>query len=456
MQSLSSSNADAAAPAGRVVTRFAPSPTGHVHIGNIRVAIYNWLFARHHGGLFRLRIEDTDRERSTEEAVGTLFKALEWLGLDYDGEPVFQSQRLAAHREAAEQLLRSGAAYWSEKGDAARGRALVFRMPGHAIEFDDLVHGKLRKEAEDMREFVIMRSDGTPVFHLANVVDDIYMGITHVIRGDDHIENTFRHIAIYRALGAAPPHFAHLPMIVNQEGRPYSKRDGAAYVGEFRQQGFLPQALFNYLALLGWSPGHDREIMTREEMVQLFDLDRVRASASQMDLQKLIWMNGEYIRALPDKEYLKHFREAVMQAGWLSESVDEDYLQRVAALLKERIKYFKQVEDQAVYFFRDDYPWDMKAVEKRCKVADARQRLTECRSLFSGLDRFDAPLLESEVRRMAEQKKIKPAVYIHLLRVAVSGTDRGPGLFEMLEVLGRQRVLSRIDRALRELPLDGM
>jgi len=436
----------------RVVTRFAPSPTGHVHIGNIRVAIYNWLYARHWGGEFRLRIEDTDRARSTPEAVRTLLEAMEWLGLDYDGEPVFQSQRRQAHLEAAQRLLESGAAYREDKGAAGRGEAVIFRMPHQAVEFRDLVHGTLRKEAEDLKDFVIVRSDGSPVFHLANVVDDLAMGITHVIRGDDHIENTFRHVALYRALGAEPPQFAHLPMIVNEQGRPYSKRDGAAYVGEFRRQGFLPEALFNYLALLGWSPGDDREIMSREEMVKCFDLDRVRPSASRMDLQKLIWMNGEYIRSLPEEDYLAHFRRAVQEAGWRTD--DEDYVRRVAALLRERIKYFRQVAEQAVYFFRDDYPWDEKAVRKRCRVAEARRRLEECRELLSGADSFTAPVLEELVRKAAAERGLKPAVYIHLLRVAVSGTDRGPGLFELLEVLGRDRVMRRLARALRELPLD--
>ncbi|MBR0056230.1 MAG: glutamate--tRNA ligase, partial [Kiritimatiellae bacterium] len=255
-------------------TRFAPSPTGNVHIGNIRAAIYNWLFARHEGGQFLLRIEDTDLERSTPAATQTVLDSMAWLGLDYDGEVLYQSTQRAHHLELAEQLLRSGHAYKEDKGGTGKGECVIFRMPGTDIGYHDLVKGDLLKKAEDLRDFVIVRSDGSPVFHLGNVADDITMGVTHVIRGDDHVENTFKHIALYRALGAPVPQLAHLPMIVNAQGKPYSKRDGAAYVGEFRERGFLPEALFNSLALLGWSPGDDREVMTRDEMVAAFTLDR--------------------------------------------------------------------------------------------------------------------------------------------------------------------------------------
>ncbi|RKX30409.1 MAG: glutamate--tRNA ligase [Verrucomicrobia bacterium] len=452
MQTISPGSGDGRSP---VVTRFAPSPTGQVHIGNIRVAIYNWLFARHHGGRFLLRIEDTDRARSTDEAVRALLEAMEWLGLDYDGEPVFQSRRREAHLEAADRLLAAGAAYRTRKGEGA-GEVIVFRMPPENMEFEDLVRGRLKKAADDLQDFVIVRSDGTPVFHLANVVDDIDMGVTHVIRGDDHIENTFRHLALYRALGAEPPFFAHLPMIVNDQGKPYSKRDGAAYVGEFRRQGYLPEAVFNYLVLLGWSPGDDREILSRDELIRLFDLDRVRPSASRMDLQKLMWMNGEYIRALPEEDYQRRFRQALEEAGLLSGAEDEQYVQRVGELLRARLRYFGQVKEMAVYFFREDYAWDMRAVEKRFRVENARDRLRECGELMAQVDPFVAADIEREVRAAAERRGLKAAVYIHLLRVAVSGTDRGPGLFEMLELLGRDRVLARIQRALRELPFSDL
>ena len=244
-------------------TRFAPSPTGNVHIGNIRAAIYNWLFSRHATEEIILHIEDTDQERSKPAALRTVLESLEWLGLDCDGEPLYQSTQRAHHLEVADRLLAQGAAYKEDKGGTGKGECVSFKMPGTDISFRDAVKGGLTKKAEDLKDFVIVRYDGSPVFHLGNVVDDITMGITHVIRGDDHVENTYKHLAWYAAIGAPPPVFAHLPMIVNAQGKPYSKRDGAAYVGEFREKGFLPEALFNSLALLGWSPGDDREVMTR-------------------------------------------------------------------------------------------------------------------------------------------------------------------------------------------------
>ena len=253
-----------------VRVRFAPSPTGQVHIGNIRAAIFNWLFARHEAGKFLLRIEDTDRERSTPEAVKTILDSMEWLGLDFDEEPMYQSTRKDAHLAAAETLLEKGLAYKEDKGGTGQGECVVFKMPDETMVFHDEIKGDLQKEAGDMQDLVIVRSNGSPVFHLANVVDDIEMKITHIVRGDDHIENTYRHIALFRAFGAEPPKYAHLPMITNQQGKPYSKRDGDAFVGEFKEKGFLSQALFNYLTLLGWSPGDDKEKMDRDEIIKLF------------------------------------------------------------------------------------------------------------------------------------------------------------------------------------------
>ena len=260
-----------------VRVRFAPSPTGNVHIGNIRAAVFNWLFARHEGGKFLLRVEDTDLERSTPEAIKTLLECMEWLKLDYDEPAVYQSANTVRHLAVASELEAKGFAYRDNKG--GEGECLVFRMPKEGtLRFHDLVKGDLKKKAEDTQDFVIVRSDGTPVFHLANVVDDADMGITHVIRGDDHVENTFKHIEMFKAMDVVPPAYAHLPMIVNNQGKPYSKRDGAAFVGEFREQGFLPDALFNFLVLLGWAPGDDREIMTREELIEAFSLDHCKSS----------------------------------------------------------------------------------------------------------------------------------------------------------------------------------
>ncbi len=431
-----------------VRTRFAPSPTGPVHIGNIRTAIYNWLYARHTGGQFLLRLEDTDRERSTPEAVQNVLNALDWLGLSHEEEPLYQSQRREAHLEAAERLLSSGAAYKEDKGGRGQGEAVLFRMPGEDMSFQDIIRGSLRKASKDLPDFVIVRSDGSPVFHLANVVDDIHMTVTHIIRGDDHIENTFRHIALYRALGAEPPRFAHLPMIVNEQGKPYSKRDGAAFVGEFREQGFLPDALFNYLVLLGWSPGDDREVLTRDDMIECFELSRVQSAAARMDVRKLLWMNGEYLRRLPPETVAAECRAVLEARGLWSDSTPDTYYRRVIELMHERLKVFTDIADSGSYFFTEDYPVDEKAARKRLQKEGAAEKLKAIRDRFAALDDFSADALESALRATADAFGVGAGEFIHPVRVAVSGLPGGPGLFEMLELLGKERVLRRIDRAL--------
>ncbi|NLG34898.1 MAG: glutamate--tRNA ligase [Lentisphaerae bacterium] len=429
-------------------TRFAPSPTGNVHIGNIRAAIYNWLFSRHEGGEFLLRIEDTDLERSTPEAVQTVRDALEWLGLDVDGEPLFQSTQRTRHLEVAEQLLAKGAAYKEDKGGTGRGECVIFRMPGTDIAFHDEVKGDLSKKAEDLKDFVIVRSDGSPVFHLGNVVDDITMGITHVIRGDDHVENTFKHVAMYRALGAPVPKFAHLPMIVNAQGKPYSKRDGAAYVGEFQEKGFLPEALFNSLALLGWSPGDDREVMTREEMVSAFSLDRVRSAPSQLDMTKLLWMNGEHLKRRGPDEIAAGCRAAMEGRGQWRADIDPAYFRAVVACMGERIKLFGDLGDQAGFFFDEAFPYDEKSVRKRLLKEGALDVLREEREVLEELEPFTTESTDAALHALAEKRGRGMGDLVHPLRVAVSGTGVGPGLFDMLAVMGRDRVLRRIRRTL--------
>jgi glutamyl-tRNA synthetase len=431
----------------QVRTRFAPSPTGQVHIGNIRAAIYNWLFARHEGGQFLLRIEDTDRERSTPAAVQAVLGAMEWLGLDFDETPVYQSTQTAAHLAAAEQLLKAGHAYKEDKGGTGKGECVIFRMPGTDMAFHDEIKGDLVKKAADMKDFVIVRSDGTPVFHLANVVDDIHMNITHIIRGDDHVENTYRHVALFRALGAPPPKYAHLPMIVNAQGKPYSKRDGAAYVGDFRDKGYLPEALFNFLALLGWSPGGDRELMSSAEMAKLFTFDRVQSSAAQFDLVKLLWMNGEYMRALPREQREAACRAVLQARGLWNEALPADHLGRVLDVLAERIKLFTDIAE-AGYFFTEEFPFDEKSVQKRLKKEGALEALAAVRATYAGLADFTAAGTEAALRGLCTARNCGMGDLVHPVRVAVSGTAVGPSLFHLLEVLGQERTLARMDRAL--------
>jgi glutamyl-tRNA synthetase len=431
----------------KVRTRFAPSPTGKVHIGNIRVAIYNWLFARHMGGEFVLRVEDTDIERSTPEAIQALFETMSWLKLDVDGEPLYQTSRQQAHLEAAEMLLEKGLAYKEDKGGTGQGECVIFKMPGTDVTFVDGIKGKMTKKAENMQDFVIVRSNGTPVFHLANVLDDIEQNITHVIRGDDHVENTFRHVALYEALGAAVPNFAHLPMVVNAQGKPYSKRDGDAFVGDFREKGFLDDALFNYLALLGWSPGDDREVMTREEMVEAFTLERCQSSAAQFDMKKLTWMNGEHMMKLPSEDFASICFGELDKAGI---DAEPEYAQKVFGLIRERVKTATDIVPMVSYFFTDEYAYDEKAVRKKLQKEGVVEVLGEVRSILEALPLFDVAATDKALHDYVETSGLAFGAVMPPVRIAVSGIQSGPDLFPVLAVLGRERVLARIDRTVEQ------
>ena len=428
-----------------VRVRFAPSPTGQVHIGNIRAAIFNWLFARHEQGQFLLRVEDTDRERSTPEAVKAIVDAMVWLGLTWDEEPLYQSTQLDRHRAAAERLLAAGRAYKEDKGGTGQGECIVFRMPGTDMAFHDEVKGDLSKKAADMKDFVIVRSDGSPVFHLANVVDDITMGITHIIRGDDHVENTYRHVALFQALGAPVPRYAHLPMIVNAQGKPYSKRDGAAYVGDFRDKGFDPQALFNYLALLGWSPGEDREKMTREEMIALFTLDRVKSGPAQMDLKKLTHLNGQYLAEQPMDTFCHGVRATLARFDW-GQAADEALFLRVCRLMQSRTPLYSASETWK-YFFVELPDYDAKAVDKNLRKEGTRAVLEAMRAAMAGTD-FSVAALNAALRAVEASFGVTEGKLNQALRVAVTGTTIGAGIVETMAVLGRDASLKRIDHAI--------
>lgn len=420
--------------------RFAPSPTGKVHIGNIRAAIYNWLYARHLGGKFLLRVEDTDLERSTPEAIKVLFECMEWLGLDYDEEVFYQTKNVKRHLEVVDQLLKSGHAYKVEKTsrDGKTGVVTMFKMPKEGvIEYDDIVKGHMAKKAEDIQDFAIVRSDGSPIFHIANVVDDIDQRVTHIIRGDDHVENTFKHLCIFKALGAPVPKYGHLSMIVNQQGKPYSKRDGAAFVGEYREQGYLPDALFNYLLLLGWNPGDDREVLSREEMVKLFELEKVHVTAAMFDPKKLAWMNGEYIKKIPQEEFKRLLKEKVKVDG-----EGEEWWDYLVQHVQPRTKFLKDLETSCTYLETDDYPFDEKAVAKRLAKDGVKATLLDLVERFSKVADWTAPGLEAVVKELSQGQGMGP--WVHPVRVAVSGRGEGIGLFEMLQLLGREKTLARL------------
>ena len=442
-----------------VRVRFAPSPTGYLHIGGARTALFNWLYARHTGGTFVLRIEDTDEARNSQEAIEIILSSLKWLGLDWDegplsgnlkGEakgdhgPYFQSQRNSLYEKHVSELLKKDLAY-------EREGAIRFRMTREPVVIPDLVCGEVTRKLTDREEadpdFVIVRSNGTPVFHLANVLDDIEQGITHVIRGDDHIENTYRHIALYEALGAPVPIFGHLPMIVNAQGKPYSKRDGDAFVGDFQTNGFLGDALFNYLALLGWSPGDDREIMTRDELVEAFELERCQSSAAQVDLKKLSWMNYEYILQVSELDFRAASEAALQHAGIV---YSESQLDVVVPLIRERVKTYSEIAPLSRFLFMDDYEYNEKAVKKKLIKEGVPETLATLRQLLLEIEPFEAVPLERLLHDYVEQSGEGFGAVMPPLRVCISGEQGGPDLCPVLEVLGRDEVIRRLDRAVEK------
>ncbi len=513
--------------------RFAPSPTGKVHIGNIRTAIFNWLLARHAGGEFLLRIEDTDRERSTAEAVEALLACMDWLGLGHDGPIFLQSAHAAEHVAAAARLLATGHAYrageggpvlfrlpWGDDGNphlrtvgtmalavhpetpvvinqngiafaqlSAKGKPVetsaalagfrglrildaggqclfslddeiggllagrgcftfegcaTFAFTRREVVFRDLVKGELAKPMDTMKDQVIVRADGNPVFHLANVCDDIAQGITHIVRGDDHVENTYRHVLLFHALGAAAPQYAHLPMIVNAQGKPYSKRDGDAYVGDFREKGYLAEALFNYLSLLGWSPGDDREKMSRAELVEAFAIERVLASPGRFDPVKLLNLNGRYIAELPPAKFADLAWSEACRQGWTPD-LDRAFFDRVAVLHQSRVKLLPDIAAWR-HFFRDlpgeyDEKAMRKAIHGQPQVTAAFNALA---TVFAEVEPWDETAIEKAIHVIEDLVGLAPGKLNQPLRLALTGATIGAGIYETAALLGRARTVARL------------
>ena len=522
-----------------VRVRFAPSPTGHVHIGNIRAAIFNWLFARNQGGKFLLRVEDTDKERSTPEAIESLLDCMEWLGLDFDEEVFYQSSQADHHIAVAEKLISEGRAYKFQKGD---GAVTLFRMPWdvenfstikeagpaesdlhpevaveineggisfalvsskgkpipqeqmclagfkdlkvfnaagdclvdlneiindvyagtkkvsvegavkmtftrHLVGYSDIIKGDLTKPLDSMKDLVIVKSDGSPLFHLANICDDITQNMTHIIRGDDHVENTYRHIVIYEALGKKPAQYAHLPMIVNAQGKPYSKRDGDAFVGDFRENGYLPEALFNYLTLLGWSPGNDREKVSREETVELFSLDRVKSTAAQMDMNKLFNLNGQYMDELSEEKFLELAKGFASKCDWFNG--DEASLKTVASHMQSRTKLVTQVDTWSYYFTEgvEQLEENAKEVRKTLQKEGMADNLKFIAGALENVSDFTAENIETAIMDASEECGAGRGRLNKPIRMAVTAMTGGAELFPTLELIGKERVIARLRTA---------
>jgi glutamyl-tRNA synthetase len=411
--------------------RFAPSPTGALHIGGARTALYNWLVARHSGGTFVLRIEDTDRERSTPENVEQIHDALRWLELDWDEGPYSQAERIDRHKEEIGRLLEEGHAYMDEG-------AVRLRVPeGGQTTVNDVIRGEIVFEHAAIDDFVIARSDGSPLYNLAVAVDDRDMGITHVVRGADHISNTPRQLMILKALGAEPPTYAHLPLLHGPDGKKLSKRHGAASVQELRDQGFLPAAIRNYLALLGWGFDDSSTFFTTEELIEHFTLDRVSKSPAVFDEKKLRWMNGRYLREMDPDELTRVLEERLGPREGLREAV---------AISQEKMQTLADFEPLSAFLF-EDRETDEKAWSKVMRDG-AAENLARAREALAGVEPFDEQGVERALTALVEELGVKPGKLFQPIRVAITGTTISPGIFESVALLGRDRTLERIDRAL--------
>jgi glutamyl-tRNA synthetase len=427
-----------------VRVRFAPSPTGYLHVGGARTALFNWLYARRTGGTFLLRVEDTDRERSSDANTQIILDGLTWLGLDWDEDLVFQGAGLARHQAAAAQLLAGGHAYEDDG-------ALRFRMPPGEIAWDDAVHGRISFQGEDIKDFVVLRSDRTPIYNLAVVADDLHMRVTHVLRGDDHISNTPKQIALYRALGHAPPVFGHVPMIHGPDGKKLSKRHGATAVGDYRTMGILPAAMRNYLALLGWSPGGDREILTKDEMVSLFSLDGILEKSAIFDVTKLLWMNGQYISATPAAELHDLIAPQLEQLGVRATS--RDALERIVDAVKSRARTTLELARRvAVRVDQRFVELENKAQQEIAKDPAAYRAALDASVAALAAAAWEPQALEQVLRKLAEQRGVAPGKIFQPIRIALTGGTVSEPVNELLYVVGKDAALERLQAAAAAVP----
>ena len=475
--------------------RFAPSPTGFFHIGNAKTALYNWMLARHNGGTFILRLEDTDTERSKEEYADVLCDCLRWMGLDWDEGPALmglpekgdfgpyrQSARADLYRAEANRLLADGKAYKcfctkeeldaerekataekrppryngkcrnltpeqiAEKGDARF--AIRFRVEEGITEINDLVQGLVRTNNKEFDDFIIVKPNGDPIFHLAVVIDDGLMKITHVMRGDDHLTNASRHVMLFKALGYEVPTFIHLPLVHDEKGQKYSKRLHGANVLDWRNDGYLPESLINYLALLGWTPADGREVMTRQELVEAFTVDRVGSSPSRFDLKKVQWLNGQHMRKLPVEELRDRVLPLLQKAGLDTASKSPEWLTQMTAICQEKIRTLNEIVEYTDFFFVEPTVYEEKAAQKQFKAEGALDRLKTLLQVFDGVTPWNHDTLKAAFEKLVEQTGASLGQYVHPTRLALTGKSVGPGLFELAELMGKETCIARINRAI--------
>ena len=473
-----------------VRVRFAPSPTGYPHLGNIRTALFNWVFARHNNGFFILRIEDTDVARLVEGATDVILESLRWLGLDWDEGPYFQSQRLELYREAADRLLKQELAYKcycsTERLESMRQEQMKRKQPpGYdrrcrnltreqraemeasgitpvvrfksplegQTSFNDLLRGQIIFENSTLDDFVLLKSDGYPTYHLANIVDDHLMEISHVLRADEWLSSAPRHVLLYQALGWQPPQFAHLPMILGADRSKLSKRHGATAITEYQEQGYLPEAMFNFLVLLGWALDDKTELLTREEIIKHFSLERISRAAAVFNKDKLEWMNGVYLRGLSSEEFAQRaipFLEKDLQTA-INRPLDIGYVRQLMPLAQERARTLAEVPQLSEFFLVEELEYDVGLLLSKTDKAEAIRSLQASVARMDSLKDWNAAPLEAVFRPLAEELKLKTGVFFGLLRVAVTGRTAAPPLFQTMEVLGKERCLKRLRAALDKL-----
>ncbi len=427
--------------------RFAPSPTGNLHIGGARTALFNWLYALSKNGQFILRIEDTDLSRSKKEYIDEIFNSLRWLGLEWN-EIYYQSQRFALYKEYAQKLLKEGKAY-IEKSESGK-EAIIFKVMPQKIKIVDLIHGEIEFDASVIKDQVLIKSDGTPTYNFACVVDDALTNITHIIRGDDHISNTPKQVLLYQALGFPLPQFAHLPLIMAKEGGRMSKRKGATAITEYRQMGYSPKALVNFLMLLGWSPGENREIIDIKEAIKLFDIKAVNKTAAVMDMDKLDWINNQYLKNEDPLSLLDALIPTLVEKKYIDkDNFDRDYIVSLVKLFQPRITVLNDFADWADFFFLKNITIDPQAQQKFL-VQDLSKEFKLFVDRLDKLEKFDIAAIEASFRELVAELNIQAKVLIHPIRVALTGKTVGPGLFEVVYYLGKERTKERLMKWVKE------
>ena len=421
--------------------RFAPSPTGNLHIGGARTALFNWLFSQSKKGKFILRIEDTDKERSKKEFVDEILFSLKWLGFDWD-ELYYQSERFDRYREHADKLLKAGLAYIEKSPEGKE--AVIFKVPAQEIKVSDLIRGQIEFDSSLIKDQVLIKSDGTPTYNFACVIDDAEMNITHIIRGDDHISNTPKQVLFYEALGFPLPNFAHLPLIMGMDGGRLSKRTGATAISDYRKMGYLPEALINYLLLLSWAPGENREIINMQEAIELFDIKNVNKTAATFDLKKLDWVNNQYLKNANPQKLLEDLLPLLIEKRYIAEKeFDREYVLGLIKLFQPRLPRLNDFLDWADFFFIEEIEIDPVAQEKFLSK-DLSRELKLFIAELEGLSSFSVENIEKSFRELVVKLNIEAKTLIHPLRVALTGKTVGPGLFELIYHLGLERTKRRL------------